>query len=260
MSDETDLRWIDARYQIADCLTKHASKKSESVLHNIFDESQWMITAEEDMLDKSKQEREDRNNSSGSEEMPNVEFTYVVMDESHGRTDHVGRTRLAKFCGSRDDSLSWNLSRVKQDDAIRADDMDHKTGGNSGNTTGCSTALAFEVVLVLAPRLIIDSQGVVVVFDQQVELLELCLHVIDVTEVQVHDLDHECCASLLPNLVTRLRYASYPFWSGTILQGNIAGRKNTWQLLPAIIFYRIRAVSNSFREPVIWVMPAQQNK
>ena len=44
------------------------------------------------------------------------------------QTDHVGRTGLAKFCGSRDDSLSWNLSRVKQYGAIRADDMDHKTG------------------------------------------------------------------------------------------------------------------------------------
>ena len=29
---QTDLRWIDARYQIADCLTKHASRKSEAVL------------------------------------------------------------------------------------------------------------------------------------------------------------------------------------------------------------------------------------
>ena len=38
--------------------------------------------------------------------------------------DHVGRTRLAKSCESRDDSLSWNLSRVKQGGAIRADDMD----------------------------------------------------------------------------------------------------------------------------------------
>ena len=28
VSGETDLRWIDARYQIADCLTKHASRKS----------------------------------------------------------------------------------------------------------------------------------------------------------------------------------------------------------------------------------------
>ena len=27
----------------------------------------------------------------------------------------------------RDDSLSWNLSRVKQGGTIRADDMDHKT-------------------------------------------------------------------------------------------------------------------------------------
>ena len=66
--------------------------------------------------------------------MPYVEVAYVVMGESHSQTDHVGRTRLAKFCGSRDDSLSWNLSRVKQDGAIRSDDMDHKTGGNSGNT------------------------------------------------------------------------------------------------------------------------------
>ena len=32
MSGETDMRWIDARYQIADCLTKHASRKSVEVL------------------------------------------------------------------------------------------------------------------------------------------------------------------------------------------------------------------------------------
>ena len=125
---------VDARYQIADCLTKHASRTSEAVLQKILDEAQWRITAEEDMLDKRKQEREDRDNSFGGEEMPNVEVAYVVMDESQSRTDHVGRTRLAKFCGSRDDILSWNLSRVKQDGAIRADDMDHKSDGNSGNT------------------------------------------------------------------------------------------------------------------------------
>ena len=68
VSGETDLRWIDARYQIADCLTKHASRKSEAGLQKILDEAQWMITAEEDMLDTRKQEREDRNNSSGAEE------------------------------------------------------------------------------------------------------------------------------------------------------------------------------------------------
>ena len=134
VSGETDLRWIDARYQIADCLTKHASRKSEAVLQNILDEAQWRITAEDDMLDKRKQEREDRNNSSGGAEMPDVEVAYVVMDASHSQTDHVGRTRLANFCGSRDDSLSWNLSRVKQDGAIRADDMDHKTGAIVENT------------------------------------------------------------------------------------------------------------------------------
>ena len=95
VSGETDLRRIDARYQIADCLTKHASRKSEAVLQKILDEAQWRITAEEDMLDKRKQEREYRNNSSGDEEMPDVEVAYVVMAESHSQTDHVGRTRLA---------------------------------------------------------------------------------------------------------------------------------------------------------------------
>ena len=86
------------------------------------------LTAEEDMLDKCKQEREDRNNSYGGEELPDVEVAYVVMDASHSQTDNVGRNRSAKFCGSRDDSLSWNLNRVKQYVATRADDMDHKIG------------------------------------------------------------------------------------------------------------------------------------
>ena len=58
MSGETDLRWIGARYQIADCLTKHASRKSEAVLQKNLQEAQWRSTAEEDMLDKRKQERE----------------------------------------------------------------------------------------------------------------------------------------------------------------------------------------------------------
>ena len=68
VSSETHLRWSDTRYQVADCLTKHPSRKSEAVLQKILDEAQWMITAEEDMLDKRKQEGEDRNNSSGVEE------------------------------------------------------------------------------------------------------------------------------------------------------------------------------------------------
>ena len=69
MSGETDLRWIDARYQIADCLTKHASRQSEAVLQKILQEAQWRTTADEDMLDKRKQEREIRNNSSYDEEL-----------------------------------------------------------------------------------------------------------------------------------------------------------------------------------------------
>ena len=67
-SGETDLRWIDARYQVADCLTKHASRKSEAVLQEILQEAQWRITAEEDMLDRRKREREIRNSSSCDEE------------------------------------------------------------------------------------------------------------------------------------------------------------------------------------------------
>ena len=43
--------------------------------------------------------------------------------------DHVCRTRLAMSCGSRDDSLSWKMSRVKQGSAFRADDMDHRVEG-----------------------------------------------------------------------------------------------------------------------------------
>ena len=69
VSSEIDLRWIDATYQIADCLTKHDSRKSEAVLQNILQEAQWRITAEEDMLDKRKQEREIRNNSLHDEEL-----------------------------------------------------------------------------------------------------------------------------------------------------------------------------------------------
>ena len=41
VSGETDLRWIDARFQIADCLTKHASRKTEAVLQKILQEAQW---------------------------------------------------------------------------------------------------------------------------------------------------------------------------------------------------------------------------
>ena len=37
---------------------------------------------------------------------------------------YVGRARLAETCGSRDESPSSNLGRVKQGDAVRVDDMD----------------------------------------------------------------------------------------------------------------------------------------
>ena len=68
VSGETEMRWIDARCQIADCLTKHASWKSEAVLQKILQEAHWRTTAEEDMLDRRKREREIRNSSSYDEE------------------------------------------------------------------------------------------------------------------------------------------------------------------------------------------------
>ena len=40
-----------------------------------------------------------------------------------GHLDRVDRARLVEHCGSRDDSPSWNLSRVKQGETIRVDDM-----------------------------------------------------------------------------------------------------------------------------------------
>ena len=49
--------------------------------------------------------------------------------------DHAGRTRVAKSCESRDDSLRWNLSRVKQGGAIRSDDMDPQDRGQVHVTT-----------------------------------------------------------------------------------------------------------------------------
>ena len=47
--------------------------------------------------------------------------------------EHVGRTCLAECCGSRDDSLSWNLSPVKQCGAIQVDSMDPQ--GRQGQDT-----------------------------------------------------------------------------------------------------------------------------
>ena len=44
--------------------------------------------------------------------------------ENPGETDRTVVACLAECCGSRDDRLSWNLSRAKQCDAIQVDSMD----------------------------------------------------------------------------------------------------------------------------------------
>ena len=54
---ETCFRWTDARFQIADCLTKNASRASEAILHRLILESLWRLTAEDTQLDVRERER-----------------------------------------------------------------------------------------------------------------------------------------------------------------------------------------------------------
>jgi len=54
---ETHIRWIDARFQIADCLTKNASRTSEAILHRLILESIWRLTAEDTQLEVRERER-----------------------------------------------------------------------------------------------------------------------------------------------------------------------------------------------------------
>jgi hypothetical protein len=54
---ETHIRWIDARFQIADCLTKNASRTSEAIIHRLILESIWRLTAEDTQLEVRERER-----------------------------------------------------------------------------------------------------------------------------------------------------------------------------------------------------------
>ena len=93
MSGETDLRWIDARYQTADCLTKHASRKSEAVLQKILQEAQWRVTTGEDMLDRRRREREIRNSSPYDEEL------WPTSEKEDGEDELQARKNFEE-CGS----------------------------------------------------------------------------------------------------------------------------------------------------------------
>ena len=44
---EADLRWIDARYQVAHCFTEHSLRTSEAVLQQVINQAQWRIAGEE---------------------------------------------------------------------------------------------------------------------------------------------------------------------------------------------------------------------
>ena len=54
---ETCIRWVDARFQVADCLTKNANRASEAILHRLILESLWRLTAEDTQLDVRERER-----------------------------------------------------------------------------------------------------------------------------------------------------------------------------------------------------------
>ena len=57
MEGEAELRWIDARYHIADCFTMHASRKFEEVEQPVISQAHWRITAAEAMLETRRAER-----------------------------------------------------------------------------------------------------------------------------------------------------------------------------------------------------------
>ena len=78
---EADLRWIDARYQIAECLTEHALRTSEEVLQLVINQAQWRIAGEEynagDTTGRKKDRGEAKKVSSKSE--MNADYADVTL-------------------------------------------------------------------------------------------------------------------------------------------------------------------------------------
>ena len=71
------------------------------------------------------------------------------MDASRDQLDRVDRARLVESGGARNDSLSWNLSRAKQGEAIRVD----STSGIRGR---CASVGASIKVTCAAVNMITD--------------------------------------------------------------------------------------------------------
>ena len=69
-------------YQIADCLTKHSSRKSEEVWQHGINQAQWLITAEEPRLETRLAERGAKKVPSGSERMRWDNFTLEECKQS----------------------------------------------------------------------------------------------------------------------------------------------------------------------------------
>ena len=74
---------VDRRtYQIADCLTKHSSRKSEEVWQHGINQAQWLITAEGPRLETRLAERGAKKVPSGSERMRWDNFTLEECKQS----------------------------------------------------------------------------------------------------------------------------------------------------------------------------------
>ena len=80
---EADLRWIDARDQIADCLTKHASRNSEEVLQEVINRG-------------VSRERKRCWRHDGTRERPRKFRQEARKGGAHG-SNYFGRLRTLKF-------------------------------------------------------------------------------------------------------------------------------------------------------------------
>ena len=60
------------------------------------------------------------------------------MNASQGQMDRVDRVRVVESGGTRDDSPSWNLGRVKQGDTIRVDGMSPRDQRQKVGVSECS--------------------------------------------------------------------------------------------------------------------------
>ena len=85
--------------------------------------------------------------------------------------DHVILTCLAEYLGTRDDSLSWNLRRVKQCEAIQVDNIE---------SSGLDTPRSKKVQILIKDGLLRRMNA---------QMAEMHIELMDVSEV--NDVGHD---------------------------------------------------------------------